>query len=82
MINKVEIKMGTLWNVLGFDQIIYPPGKHESQNKINITDISTVQIQTEGIEMCGQLCMFFLYCLDLGQDFDNIIEEMEASLIF
>ena len=57
MINKVEIKMGTLGKVLGFDQKIYKPGKHESQNKINITNILTINIQCSiadgGYLTCG-----------------------------
>ena len=37
------------------------------------------QIQPEGTEMCGQLSLYVLYRLNLGEDFETIIETLNFS---
>ena len=37
-------------NLLGFDLAVYKPGIHTSQNKINITDINTINIECDLVQ--------------------------------
>ena len=37
-------------NLLGFDLAVYKPGNHTSQNKINISDINTINIECDLIQ--------------------------------
>ena len=40
------------------------------------------QVQPEGIEMCGQLSLYVLYRLNLGEDFETISKTIIETLNF
>jgi len=61
------------WNGLYFDSFGLPPIK-ELEEKVK--EYNEVQVQPFGSRICGQLCLYVLYKLENGSDFDDIIFEL------
>ena len=50
MINKIFVNFTNVANLLGFTSGVYKPGLYISQNKINISNINTINIECDLIQ--------------------------------
>ena len=58
-----------------FDSFGLPPIK-EFENIIDSLEYNEIQVQPFGSRICGQLCLYVLYKLENGSEFDDIIFEL------